>query len=67
MICGTGSQTARATAVVTVSAPSSGGSGGGAMDYWTLATLLGFLGLYRGRAGGERSRASQRGGGSRAA
>jgi hypothetical protein len=48
MTCGTGSQTAQATAVVAVSAASSGG--GGAMDYWTLVTLAGFLGLHRGRA-----------------
>ena len=46
MICGTGSQTAHATAVVTVSAPNSGG-GGGALDYWTLAALAGLLGLRR--------------------
>jgi hypothetical protein len=67
MTCGTGSQTAQATAVVTVSAPSSGGSGGGAMDYWTLATLLGLVGLHRARARGERLRASPRSIGSRAA
>ncbi len=60
MTCGTGSQTAQATAVVTVSAPSSGGGGGGAIDYGTLATLLGFLGLCRGRARCKRPRVSRR-------